>query len=60
MDVAPPSFGRQLNDQLPRIQNAVQDQIAFLGDVRDYLKERVALEKQYGSSLQVGAVTLLE
>lgn len=52
MDVAPPSFGRQLNDQLPRIQNAVQDHIAFLGDVRDYLKERVALEKQYGSSLQ--------
>ncbi|KAH9807741.1 hypothetical protein DFH28DRAFT_1201879 [Melampsora americana] len=52
MDVAPPSFGRQLNDQLPRIQSAVQDHIAFLGDVRDYLKERVALERQYGSSLQ--------
>ncbi|KAG0149316.1 hypothetical protein CROQUDRAFT_653892 [Cronartium quercuum f. sp. fusiforme G11] len=52
MDVAPPSFGRQLNDQLPRIQTIVQDHIGFLGDVREYLKERVALERHYGSSLQ--------
>lgn len=49
----PPSFGRQLNDQLPRIQTVVQDHIGFLGDVREYLKERVALERQYGSTLQV-------
>lgn len=49
----PPSFGRDLPDQLNRIQTAVHDQIAFYGDVRDYFKERVALEKQYGASLQL-------
>ncbi|OAV88834.1 hypothetical protein PTTG_12168 [Puccinia triticina 1-1 BBBD Race 1] len=49
----PPSFGRDLPDQLNRIQNVVHDQIAFYGDVRDYFKERVALERQYGASLQL-------
>ncbi|PLW36636.1 hypothetical protein PCANC_18278 [Puccinia coronata f. sp. avenae] len=51
--VQPPSFGRDLPDQLNRIQTMVHDQIAFYGDVRDYFKERVALEKQYGASLQL-------
>ncbi|KAI8456001.1 hypothetical protein BY996DRAFT_6412752 [Phakopsora pachyrhizi] len=46
------SFGHQLNDQLPRIQSIVHEQIEFVGDVRDYLKERAALERQYGASLQ--------
>ncbi|KAI9620110.1 hypothetical protein KEM48_008313 [Puccinia striiformis f. sp. tritici PST-130] len=49
----PPSFGSELPDQLTRIQTVVHDQIAFYGDIRDYFKERVALERQYGASLQL-------
>ncbi|KNZ46227.1 hypothetical protein VP01_745g8 [Puccinia sorghi] len=34
--------------------------IAFYGDVRDYFKERVALEKQYGASLQVSSASSIK
>ncbi|KAI8461507.1 hypothetical protein BY996DRAFT_6408572 [Phakopsora pachyrhizi] len=46
------SFGHQLNNQLPHIQLIVHEQIEFVGDVCDYLKEQAALKCQYGSSLQ--------
>ncbi|KAI8453657.1 hypothetical protein BY996DRAFT_7143053, partial [Phakopsora pachyrhizi] len=38
---------------LPCIQSIVHEQIEFVGDVCDYLKERADLKHQYGSSLQV-------
>lgn len=47
-----PSFGQELPDQLPRVQSLVSEHIAFLLDIREYFKERVALERQYGTGLQ--------
>lgn len=46
------TFGQELPDQLPTVQAAVAEHIALLGDLREYYKERAALERHYGVTLQ--------
>ncbi|KAB5596551.1 Protein BZZ1 [Ceratobasidium theobromae] len=48
------SFGKELPDQVPGINATLTHQITLLVDVRELIKERVALEKEY--ALRLGAI----
>ncbi|CAG8462865.1 5780_t:CDS:10 [Paraglomus occultum] len=49
------SFGTELKDQIPIVNQFVQNGIQFLGEFRDFIKERAAIEKEYASKLEAFA-----
>lgn len=44
------SFGAELHE-LPLVNTFTQNGIQFVGEVRDFLKERAQIEKEYGHKL---------
>ncbi|KAG8960734.1 hypothetical protein FRC03_006171 [Tulasnella sp. 419] len=47
-----PSYGKELPDQFQRISDLLEKNIDFLGDVRELIRERAVLEKEYATKLQ--------
>ncbi|KAG9033300.1 hypothetical protein FRB95_000395 [Tulasnella sp. JGI-2019a] len=46
------SYGIELPDQVDNLNNVLEKQLSLLSDVRDLIKERAALEKDYALKLQ--------
>ncbi|KAG8855679.1 hypothetical protein FRB96_006723 [Tulasnella sp. 330] len=47
------SYGIELPDQVDSLNNVIEKQLSLLSDVRDLIKERAVLEKDYAQKLQV-------
>ncbi|CAG8434589.1 6981_t:CDS:10 [Ambispora gerdemannii] len=46
------SFGSELKDQVTAVNQFVQSGIQFLNDIRDFIKERAQIEKDYAHKLE--------
>ncbi|KAG8748620.1 hypothetical protein FRC10_000011 [Ceratobasidium sp. 414] len=49
------SYGKELPDQVPGLNAALTHQITLLVDVRELIKERVALEREYAAKISAMA-----
>ncbi|KAG9021282.1 hypothetical protein FS837_007383 [Tulasnella sp. UAMH 9824] len=46
-------YGTELPDQVEVLNKVLENQLSLISDVRDLIRERAALEKEYAQKLQV-------